>query len=194
MNERLRNYFFLCTCLKPEDDETEILAILKKLREESICWELVIEWANLAFVTPALWTAFTRKGLQQSVPEDVATYLHELHRLNQARNHAIRQQILEITKALNCVDVEPLLLKGAALLFANALEDPASRMMIDIDFMVRPEDASSVRDVLLGLQYYCPEHDSSEFLFAAHMPPLCRKGDPASVEVHTRTLSPVQRS
>ncbi len=185
MNEQLHNFFFLCACLQPQSDETEILAIRKMILEESVCWERVIKCANLAYVTPALWTALMQKGLQESVPEDVAGYLKELHRLNQERNHAIHQQIGEITAALNHVGVEPLLLKGAALLFGDSLEDPASRMMIDIDFMVSSEDISKVQDVLHGLCYDCPAHDSSRYLFASHLPPLCRTADPASIEVHT---------
>ena len=186
MNKRLHNFFFLCTCLKPQFDETDILAIRKTILGETICWELVIEWANLAYLTPAVWKAIKQKGLQQFVPEDVAEYLKELHALNQERNQAIQRQLLEITAALNRVGVEPLLLKGAALLFTDALEDPASRMMVDIDFMVQSEDLSRIQDVLHRLHYDFPGHDVSKYLFASHLPPLCRKGDPACIEVHTR--------
>jgi hypothetical protein len=186
LNKRLQSYFFLCTCLKPQQEPTEIHAIRKMIEDGSIHWERIIEWANRELITPALWNGLMQKGLQDAVPEDVAAYLSELHRLNRDRNRAIRRQIREITAALNRVNVEPLLLKGAALLFTDVLEDPAVRMMYDIDFMVRPEDLSLGLEVLRGLKYEHPAHDSSEFLFAAHAPPLCRTGDPASVEVHTR--------
>ncbi len=186
MNEQLHSLLFLCRCLKPERHAKDILEIQNVIREDSVCWERVVELANTALVTPALWTSLVQTGVQDAVPEDVARYLRELHSMNQTRNDAIKQQIVEIIGTLNQVGVEPLLLKGAALLITGMLDDAASRIMIDIDVMIRIGDVEKVLKNLSRLRYRSQVLDASLFDLCQHLAPMFRRGEPAAIEIHTR--------
>jgi Uncharacterised nucleotidyltransferase len=179
LNEQLHSLLFLCRCLKPARHA-------KDIREDSVRWERVVQLANTAFVTPTLWTALVESGVQDAVPEDVAWYLSELHRMNQTRNDAIKQQIVEIIGTLNQVGVEPLLLKGAALLITGMLDDPASRIMIDIDVMIRIGEVEKVLETLSTLRYRSQVPDLSIFNSCQHLAPMFRSGEPAVIEIHTR--------
>lgn|GEM_PF-705308 len=186
MNEQLHSLLFLCRCVKPERHPKEILEIQNMIRKDSVRWERVVDLANMAFVTPALWTALIQIGVRADVPEDVAFYLSELHSMNQARNHAIKLQIVEIIGTLNNVGVEPLLLKGAALLLTGMLEDPASRIMIDIDLMIRIADVEKVLEALSTLRYRSRVSDAALFDSCQHLAPMFRSGEPAAIEIHTK--------
>jgi hypothetical protein len=156
------------------------------IREDSVRWERVVELANMALVTPTLWTAVVQLGVEDAVPEDVAWYLSELHSMNRTRNHAIKQQIVEIIVALNQIGVEPLLLKGAAFLITGMYDDPASRIMSDIDVMFRIGDVEKVLETLSTLRYRSQVLEASLFDFCQHVVPMFRSGEPAAIEIHTR--------
>jgi len=184
LNKRLQSLFFLCQCLKPETSANDVNSIRDKIQTGSVNWEGVVELAHEHFVITALWSGLVRKGLDDSLPDDLRFYLGELHRMNHVRNDAIRSQVADMLGHLNSVNVSPLLLKGAALLFAGMFEDPAARIMVDIDLMVREEQVEKVLEVLSSTGYSRVKGHSRED--SLHLPPVVKNGLPASVEVHTR--------
>jgi hypothetical protein len=101
-------------------------------------WTEIVALANRNFLAPALHAALEAAPGRAAVPFDAAWYLAMLHRLNAARNAKLRSQIEELALALNGVDIRPVLLKGAATLFAGPFADPASRMIGDVDILIEP--------------------------------------------------------
>jgi hypothetical protein len=69
------------------------------------------------------------------VPEEVQNYFSLLWGLNAGRNNALREEIRCAVTVLNSVGIEPMLLKGAAALQAQAGTDIA-RMVGDIDLLL----------------------------------------------------------
>ena len=86
----------------------------------------------------ALASALSRRGLRPDDP-DLADYLDAIHGLNATRNARMSAEIDEITGALAAYDIQPVFLKGAALLLRGTHADPASRFIGDLDVLVAPE-------------------------------------------------------
>lgn len=186
MKKRLSNFFFLCQCLRSDLTEKDSLWIHNMIHTDAVYWEQVIELANKSFVTPALWTALLKKGMRDGVPLEVADYLDYIHEMNRIRNNAIEKQLVEIIRVLNRLGIEPLLLKGAALLLSGAFEDSAARMMTDIDLLVETDDVKKILQALSELKYQIetPHFSNDNY----HLPPIFRSGNPAPIEIHARLL------
>lgn len=99
-------------------------------------WRSVLAMANEHLPTPALWSALGSPRDIETVPADVRAYLPALHALNGQRDAVIRQQVLELIAALTTTNIVPQLLKDALTLFDGPYDDPAARMMRDIDVLV----------------------------------------------------------
>jgi len=157
------------------------------IHDDAVSWEQVIELANKSFVTSALWSALLQKGMRAGLPLEVADYLAYIHEMNRIRNDAIEKQLVEIICALNGLGIEPLLLKGAALLLSRAFEDSAARMMIDIDLLVETDDVKKILQTFSALKY---QTETATFPNDNHhLSPIYRSGDPAPIEIHTRLLN-----
>jgi hypothetical protein len=150
-------------------------------------WVPVLALANEHLLTPALWTALRTSPLRPRLPDEVADYLQALHRLNGERNRTIRAQLGELVGALNDAAIVPVLLKGAATLFAGPYADNGTRMMRDIDLLV----PAPVRDraiavlrrtgYVLARGYGEAHHAFGDF---------ARAGDPAAVDLHVELVDP----
>lgn len=150
-------------------------------------WAPVFEIANEHLLTPALWTALSCSGQATTLPADARDYLATLHRLNGARNRALRRQAIELIGALNAQGIVPALLKGGLALFGGPYADPATRMMRDLDILVPAgsrDDAIAVLERLgyrLVQQYAADHHAYGDF---------ARPNDPGSVDLHTELVDP----
>jgi hypothetical protein len=83
------------------------------IQQDTISWELLIEASSHHYVTPALaWCLKERPG----IPPEVRDYLDTVFALNGKRNEALLAALTRIVAALNAIDIEPVLLKGAARL------------------------------------------------------------------------------
>lgn len=144
-------------------------------------WAAVIELAGSLFLAPALWTALERKGLSERLPADARDFLMDAQRLNGLRNDRIRDQALELVRALNGAGIAPLLLKGGAFLFDGDRRAARERMMVDLDFLVPDGAFQESVAVAEGLDYRVV-YEHQDWTHDYH--PLGRPGDAASVEIH----------
>ena len=124
------------------------------------------------------------KGLHEDLPDELKYYLSGLHNLNLQRNGLIKQQTEEIITSLNRVGIEPILLKGAALLFTNAFSDFGYRILADIDMMVLATDIEESWKTLSSLGYRVHDPDAPVKEWLHHLPAMIRDGEPASIELH----------
>jgi hypothetical protein len=185
MTGRFASLSFVCQSLRPGLQSAGVSSLHAMISNNAVNWEYVVAFANAQLVITALWKALCDKKLQDVLPEDVSSYLSELHSLNHKRNAAMRLQMEEIIRNLNLEGLEPLLLKGAALMFMGAFDDPAERIMMDVDIMVRTEDAKKTMENLSVLGYRSMEQDHLAYRYCQHLAPMARDHDAASVEVHT---------
>jgi hypothetical protein len=148
-------------------------------------WTEVIRFANEHLVAPAMYSMLTRNGAMNLLPDDVHLYLDFLHRTNGERNHVLRRQACEVVSALNAQGITPMLLKGALALFLDHYNDPAARMIGDIDLLVRPRDLRAAIGALTTLGYevrtrYAPvQHAYAEFV---------RPGAAGAIDLHVDIL------
>jgi hypothetical protein len=129
------------------------------------------------------------KGLDEDLPDELKCYLSGLHNLNLQRNILIKQQAEEIIRSLNEIGIEPILLKGAALLFTNAFNDFGARILADLDIMVLEADVEKSWKILSAAGYKTHDPDAPVDTWAHHLPPMLRDGEPAAIELHTQLFS-----
>ena len=116
-------------------------------------WPAVLNLANRAWLSPALYVDLKRNGRLSETPKPVRDYLELLHERNHERNRRLRAQLLDATAALNRRGVEPILLKGAVSLFKADDESLGSRMLSDLDIHIRPLEMLETKAVLQSLGY-----------------------------------------
>lgn len=148
-------------------------------------WTAVLQLANAHLLGPALHEAVSVSPAKAGVPPDVLDYLHLLRTLNTDRNDGLRRQCLEIVHSLSCRGIDCLLLKGATALFERGSVARETRMMRDLDILVRPDAAMEALGILSELGYdtlnRSPEGDHA-------VAELGRPGDGGTVDLHTELI------
>lgn len=145
-------------------------------------------------VAPALAAQMNQKPELASffVGDTKAALEHSL-RANGLRNMQILKQTVELTHALNQAGVNPLFIKGTALLLTLNRHQPGMRQQQDIDLLIPPDQLQMATEALLQLGYVFAEHPELEAAQAMqhqhhHLPQLARAGFSAHVELHRTPL------
>lgn len=153
-------------------------------------WVEIVEAADSAMLLPRLWHAIGDRADQP--PARVAELLETVDALNQDRNDRMHRQTCEVIALLNAVDVEPVLLKGNALLMTGALKARA-RMVNDIDIWVPEADRHPAAIAALEYAGYAPKTPIAGFrkTDSHHFPPFFIDDGVGRVELHHRLIRPV---
>ncbi|MCK1495201.1 nucleotidyltransferase family protein [Bradyrhizobium sp. 180] len=114
-------------------------------------WLSLIGLANETLTTPALIDFVDR--FDQSLPEDVRSYVRDICQRNQIRNDRLTAQITEAVAALNDCGVTPTLLKGAATLATAPRRRRRTKIMADLDLMVEPDQVRTAIEALSDIGY-----------------------------------------
>ena len=139
---RLRAFFFLVCCLKPDEpSDSRRSSLAEEIAGGGVRWEQVIEIASEYWMTLALYRELGEKRLLDLIPRDLLEYFELIHEKNGARNQSILEHASELAGRLNQIGVEPILLKGACHLASRLYPDPAVRIMDDIDILVPADRA-----------------------------------------------------
>lgn len=117
----------------------EVSAALRGASAPHYDWTAVLDLANQSLVTPGLAAALA--PVAERVPETARVFLAEVRRRNHERNHRLTSQLHDAVAALNAAGIEPVLLKGAALL--ATCEAPLDRLLSDLDLLVAPAQADA---------------------------------------------------
>jgi hypothetical protein len=145
-------------------------------------WEELIGAARAHVVIPSL--AWSSRG-NRSVPAPLRSYLDAALRLNGKRNERLSNQIEQVAGALNAIDIEPILLKGAAHLLGGIYPSPAARLMSDLDVLVpqaRGREAFAAMQAIgfvVDAPIPCDHH---------HFPAMRHSDTNIVIELHTRLL------
>lgn len=120
---------------------------------QDVDWELLVAVARRHRLLGQLWSAIDAAGLTHRVPvherEAMAT---EWRRRGRWFSTLVLPQLAEVCHALGTEGVNPVLLKGTALV-CSGIVPAAGRPMSDIDVLVPREDVATASEVLLGLGY-----------------------------------------
>ena len=111
-------------------------------------------------------------------------FFEDVRRAHLDRNLAIWGEMRLVVGWLNEAGIEPVLLKGSALLAAGVYEDLGHRYLIDVDLLVGEEQVGVAAGLLRARGYGAEDRDAWGY-FRHHYPPLSRPGSVA-FEIHHR--------
>jgi hypothetical protein len=174
---------FIARALSPSRDPILQDDLEQAIARRRIGWERVVGLASEHLVTPALHRRLGARNLLPSLDDDLLSYLETVAELNRARNRAAGVQLAEIARSLNAIGVQPVLLKGAALLLGGIYCDPADRVLGDLDLLVRRESHAAALRCLAELGYL-PFSDPRAYHHHHHCVPLAKAGRPLGIELH----------
>lgn len=153
-------------------------------------WEKVLRYSSAHLVVPQLRWALLEKGLLSRLPADVAEYLDAVYTLNLDRNLRCEEQLADLIKILNSIDVRPVLLKGAAAIVGGLYPTSGERIISDLDIVIPAEKLREILDKLSGEGYQLQLPEGQEapdpvgFCTSHHYPPVVNPNWPARVELH----------
>lgn len=122
-------------------------------RQTRIDWHKALSYANAHYLVPALYSSLRKAGYLTDLPPDVRDYLALLHRSNSVRNGRLAAQARELVTGLNEGGIRPMLLKGGLALVDNHYDDPAERMLSDLDVLIPVGSIESALRSLDALGY-----------------------------------------
>lgn len=158
----------------------------KRAPERDIVWELIIEVASFHLVTPALGGCL---GTAADVPPDVRNYFEAAAALNDRRNEGVLSGLARIAGILNTIDIEPLLLKGAAHLVEGTYPEPSMRILGDVDILIPASRSVDAVAALKAARYSTKPSDVVPPPAHHHLPMLHDPENDLGVELHTDVLS-----
>src|SRR6202035_5673715 len=123
---------------------------LRLLFEHPVRWQVLFDLAGRHGVQPLLCQALA--GVHDAVPPDELSSLMRSYQINLHKALLLSRELIRIVERLSADDIEVLPHKGLAL--AEVIYgDIALRQSGDIDLLIRPQDASRIRDAVGELGY-----------------------------------------
>lgn len=157
----------------------------KRPSRTDIAWELIIEVASFHYVAPALAWCLR----DETMPADVVEYFSSVAALNRQRNERMLAGVARVAALLNRIGIEPILLKGCAMLAAGVYPDPSLRLMGDADVLIPREQAAEAISVLTRAGFATKTSDVIVPPGHHHLQPLHDPETGLGVELHTDVLS-----
>jgi hypothetical protein len=184
--------WFIGKCLSLAVHPEIAAEIQATLQSGRVNWNSLVYQSSNQLVLPALYLNLKRNHLLEFLPEDLVAYFEDITNQNRKRNQEILKQADEITTLLRSHNLEPVYLKGTALLLDGLYEDIAERMLSDIDLFFDENNARKAWKILKekGYQEY-NKFGETAFDEHRHLNELIKDGEIASVEVHRRLLEGV---
>jgi hypothetical protein len=150
-------------------------------------WELLVEASSYHFVTPAL--AWCLQRGQIVPPADVREYFDKILALNAKHNENLLASLTRTVRALNAIDIEPVLLKGSARLIEETYPAPTLRFVGDLDVLIPADRSAPAATALKSIGFHTiPEEEN--IVAPHHLTPLHDPETGAGVELHTALLGP----
>jgi hypothetical protein len=153
--------------------------------QAEVTWELIIEVASFHYATPTLAACLDP---DIDVPGDVRHYFESALALNKKRNEQILSTLARVAGLLNAIDIEPVLLKGAALLVEGIYPQPSMRILGDIDILI-PKTRSAEACAALKAVGYDTKWSAVSPPTHHHLPMLLDPETGTGVELHTDVIS-----
>jgi hypothetical protein len=149
-------------------------------------WEEFVALASAHFVSPALAAPVEHLAF---APDEVKSYFNTLRAMNARRNVVILRALAEALAALRGIGIEGILLKGAASLVSGLYDDPAERILGDVDLLVQPGQINNAAKLLQTMGYALPPVERrwvapSPLRLPHHIPILIHSDTGVGIELH----------
>lgn len=170
----------LATAGGPDQDNR-----IRSLATGSLNWILFLQLTALERAESVIAARFARLGI--SLPSEVAAQLKSMALRSDLRMATVSHRLDRTLEALAEQQIPALLLKGAAL-GRTVYGSLPRRPMLDIDLLVRPEQAAAARDVALQAGWVPQNLERANDQYAGHfhLPPLSDGvGLSFNLELHT---------
>jgi hypothetical protein len=184
--------FLVGKCLTLDHHPEKIESVVAAIDNKTVEWEKVVHLSSGQLVLPALYLNLKRASLLEKLPADLTEYLEYLTNENRERNKQILEQVDDIAETLQTENIKPVFLKGVAHLLLNLYNDPAERMIGDIDFLVKDEEDVQKAAALLMERGYEPPKEKQIIASAnhRHFPVLRNYNYSSAVEIHREVVLP----
>lgn len=176
--------FFIGKCLTISHEKNNKALVEKELVSGHVNWELVTKVSTAHYVFPALYCNLKRADFLRYLPQDLVAYMIYISEVNRERNLQIIEQAKEINELLLANNIQPIFLKGTGNLLEGLYQDPAERMVGDIDFLVSLENYSKTIELLKQVNYVELSTSNPHTFDFRHYPRLIHQNYIAAVEIH----------
>ncbi len=151
-------------------------------------WPALVGLASANGLLVSIYPALEEHGLCARVPDDALAALREFHAQARLRRTEAARQIERVSGAMNAAGIEPLWLKGAALIVEGS-PWADRRWMSDVDLWVARDRIEPAREALLALGYrHDPRYPDPA---PHHLRPVFHPDEPFAVELHHALTPPV---
>lgn len=140
---------FLCARFDVND---YIQQEIKELLSASIDWNKIIEVCTYQQILPFLYYNLSKINLQHMLPEDAFLIMENYYYSNLNRNVILEKEIFAILKLTNRSGVNVIPFRGFNLI-QTLYNNPALRIMNDIDILIKRNGFQKTRDILVQLGY-----------------------------------------
>ena len=162
--------------------------IEKVLKSQKIDWDFFVKISTSQLVLPALYCNYKRNHLLKFLPDNLVAYMKEITSLNRDRNLQIINQIKQLNSLLVQNGVNPIFIKGAGNLIQDLYEDPAERMVGDIDFLVSGEQYHKSIELILDSGYKPLKNSKQIRPNHRHFSRLIKNDKIAAIEIHKEMI------
>jgi hypothetical protein len=145
----IRDVLLLCTAAKiaPESKGR-----LSRILAEGVDWEHLLHLAEFHGVAPLVAHNLVGEGWHHQIPQSYRERFERTCHSTLYKNVVLSTELTKILSAFNHRGIAVIPLKGTTL--AEALYDnPALRVIADMDILVHPGDIPQARELLTGLGY-----------------------------------------
>jgi len=142
-----------CSCTQIDDNNRkQIISLI----QSGLDWDYLLNLAVRHNLQQLLYWQF-HQIIVGEVPSDVLRYLRDFFRNNANKNLFYMREIINIVKLLSEKDIDSFPYKGP-ILAQQVYGNLAMRQFGDLDLLVKKEDVTSIKKILIS-QGYRPEYD-----------------------------------
>ena len=180
--------FFIGKCLTISHEKANKTLVEKELASGLVDWDLVTKVSTAHYVFPALYCNLKRANFLMYLPRDLVEYMIHISDLNRNRNLQIIEQAKEINESVLANNIRPIFLKGTGNLLEGLYQDPAERMVGDIDFLVPNELYLKTIKILFKNKYLSSHNIKTILPGSMHFPRIYRNDKIAAIEIHKELI------
>jgi len=146
-----------------------------------------VSLANQSLITPIWARALARSGALETFDPDLRDLIADITARNTERNRRLYGQLDEVLTVLAKVGIEPVLLKGAALM-ATCSPDADDRIVADHDLLIRPAEVETTLAALVDAGFPIMDRYPGESVHV--VAELARPTDVGPIDLHQRPPGP----
>lgn len=163
-------------------------ALTDQIQQTSMDWDKVVVIGSKYLMLPALYCRLKAKGLLKLIPDDLHDYLKEITDINRGRNEVLLAEANEISEIFKKENIDHVFIKGIALISGETFEDPAERMLSDIDLLVAKNQLQRAFNILTRHGYTETVTSVIERKNRRHLPRQVSQEKFGAVELHSEIL------